>query len=155
MSRQISNTMTESMKKVRGWFDDYMRKATDDKNQILENMDGLVDRIKKNEAEHVKVHLLMGKEKERSVMFATQVDNIQKCLSTMQTQINNNILEIKKLHTQGAPIATFQKTMDHITQQLEYNQNHFKLIESYVEKYVPITIQEAITNNLNSFINNE
>ena len=39
-------------------------------------MDGLVDRIKKNEAEHVKVHLLMGKEKERSVMFATQVDNI-------------------------------------------------------------------------------
>ena len=32
MSRQISNTMTESMKKVRGWFDDYMRKATDDKN---------------------------------------------------------------------------------------------------------------------------
>ena len=118
-------------------------------------MDGLVDRIKKNEAEHVKVHLLMGKEKERSVMFATQVDNIQKCLSAMQTQINNNILEIKKLHTQGAPIATFQKTMDHITQQLEYNQNHFKLIESYVEKYVPITIQEAITNNLNSFINNE
>ena len=76
MSRQIGNTMTESMKKVRGWFDDYMRKATDDKNQILENMDGLVDRIKKNEAEHVKVHLLMGKEKERSVMFATQVDNI-------------------------------------------------------------------------------
>ena len=38
--------MTESMKKVRGWFDDFMRKATDDKNQILENMDGLVDRIK-------------------------------------------------------------------------------------------------------------
>ena len=68
--------MTESMKKVRGWFDDFMRKATDDKNQILENMDGLVDRIKKNEAEHIKNHLVQGKEKERSTMLSTQIDNL-------------------------------------------------------------------------------
>ena len=82
------------------------------------------------------------------MLFFTRVDNVQKQQATLQSQINTNILEIKKLQTVSTDYTAFQKTMDRIAQKLEYNENHFKLIESYVEKYVPITIQEAITNNL-------
>ena len=52
----------------------------------------------------------------------------------------------------GETMERVQKNMDRTQTELEYNQNHYMLIENYVEKYIPITIQEAITNNLKTFI---
>lgn len=55
----------------------------------------------------------------------------------------------------GKTLDRVQKSLDRITTELEYNQNHYMLIENYVEKYIPITIQEAITNNVRTFISRE
>ena len=48
-----------------------------------------------------------------------------------------------------------QKHVERLNQELEHNRNHFMLVENFVEKYLPITMQEAISNNLSSFISIE
>ena len=40
-------------------------------------------------------------------------------------------------------------------QESEYNSNHYLLVENYIEKYLPITIQEAITTNVKTFLSRD
>jgi len=57
----------------------------------------------------------------------------------MQTQLDTQGLELTKIRELSSGVDRAQKAIDRLTQECEYNQNHYALVENYVEKYLPIT----------------
>ena len=58
----------------------------------------------------------------------------------LQKRIDIDSLELVKISSIEDSVDRFKKIVERLQQELEFNQNHYLLVENYVEKYLPITI---------------
>ena len=58
----------------------------------------------------------------------------------LQKRIDIDSLELVKISSIEDTVVRFKKIVERLQQELEFNQNHYLLVENYVEKYLPITI---------------
>ena len=73
----------------------------------------------------------------------------------MLERLDKDSLEIAKIKDLQDQADRSQKGVERLQQELEFNQNHYLLIENFVEKYMPITVQEAISANLKTFVKHD
>ena len=152
MCRQIAQDMQKQSDKVREWYDEFMSKVNTQNKVVVEELDRIRGRIVSAETADINLQQKLGDLFTQSQVQDKQLQNFDKWSVIMQKQLDTESLELTKIRdiTDGA--ERMQKSLDRMNQELEYNQNHYMLIENYVEKYIPITVQEAISNNLKSFL---
>lgn len=70
----------------------------------------------------------------------------------IQTKFDEWTIELSKLKDIQETLNRLRMSIDRLHQEAEYNQSHYMMIENYMEKYMPIVLQDAIQTNLKSFI---
>ena len=73
-------------------------------------------------------------------MNETQLNNLKKQKTLMLERLDKDSLEIAKIKDLSDQADRSQKGVERLQQELEFNQNHYLLIENFVEKYMPITV---------------
>lgn len=73
----------------------------------------------------------------------------------MQKSVDKVYLEANKIIQINRAQDRLQEAFEKLTLEQEYNMNHYSMIENYMERYVPIHTQDAITDNLGSIMTPE
>ena len=90
-----------------------------------------------------------------SLIHAKKLDSTEKWCTGLQKQIDEARLMASKVQEIGERQERIGKLQDKHELQTEYNQNHYTLIENFVEKYIPIQVQDAISQNLRCFLSKD
>ena len=72
----------------------------------------------------------------------------------MQNAVDRVHLEANKIIQINRAQERLEEAFEKLTLEQEYNTNHYSMLENYMERYVPISTQDAITDNLGEAIYN-